>query len=166
MAAGERRRAPAREPVDPVDAEPRRGPDPDADPVEVVRAFLAALEALDVDAALELVSPDIVYQNVPLPPARGLAEFSKQMRFLERYCTGFEATLHRVAADDDGSVLTERTDVLERGALRAGFWVCGTFEVVDGRITVWRDRFDWATVVGSVLLAIPRAAVRSLSGSS
>jgi limonene-1,2-epoxide hydrolase len=44
--------------------------------------------------------------------------------------------------------------------------VCGTFEVVDGRITVWRDRFDWATVVGSVLLAIPRAAVRSLSRSS
>jgi limonene-1,2-epoxide hydrolase len=165
MAAGERRRAPAGEPVDPVDTDTRPGPDAGAEPVEVVRAFLAALEALDVDAALELVSPDIVYQNVPLPPARGLAEFSKQMRFLERYCTGFEATLHHIAADD-GSVLTERTDVLERGALRAGFWVCGTFEVVDGRITVWRDRFDWATVVGSVLLAIPRAAVRSLSGPS
>lgn len=59
-----------------------------ADPVAVVRAFLAALEDLDVDRALELVSDDIVYQNVPLPPARGLDEFGRQMRWLQRYCTG------------------------------------------------------------------------------
>jgi limonene-1,2-epoxide hydrolase len=128
------------------------------EPVEVVEAFLAALERLDVDAALELVSPDIVYQNVPLPPARGIGEFAKQMRFLERYCTGFEATLHHIA-DDDGTVLTERTDVLERGAFRAGFWVCGTFEVADGRISVWRDYFDWATVTWAVVTGAVRAAL-------
>jgi limonene-1,2-epoxide hydrolase len=132
------------------------------DPTGVVRAFLAALESLDVDAALALASPEIVYQNVPLPPARGIEQFGRQLRFLERYCTGFEAQLHSIAADG-GTVLTERTDVLERGTLRAAFWVCGTFEVEDGRITLWRDRFDWATVVGAVLAALPRAALRSLA---
>jgi limonene-1,2-epoxide hydrolase len=135
---------------------------PANDPTGVVRAFLAALEALDVDAALALASPDIVYQNVPLPPARGIDEFGKQMRILERWFTGFEAQLHSIAADG-GTVLTERTDVLERGTLRAAFWVCGTFEVEDGRITLWRDRFDWATVIGAVLAAVPRAALRSLA---
>ena len=129
------------------------------DPVGVVRTFLAALEDLDVDRVLELVSPDIVYQNVPLPPARGLDEFGKQMRWLQRYCTGFEARLHHIAADGD-SVLTERTDVIERGAYRPAFWVCGTFEVADGRITVWRDRFDWTTVTWAMLTALPRALLR------
>jgi len=136
--------------------------DPPTDPVEVARAFLAALEPLDVDAALELTSPEIVSQNVPLPPARGRAAFEQQIRFLERYCTGFEAEIHTIAADD-GTVLTERTDVLIRGELRAGFWVAGTFEVVDGRITVWRDRFDWVTVVAAVVAAVPKALLAALA---
>ena len=63
-------------------------------------------------------------------------------------------------------MLTERTDVLERGAFRAGFWVDGTFEVVDGRITVWRDRFDWVTVVVAVLAAVPRAILARVTGSA
>ena len=137
--------------------------DAPTDPVEVVRAFLAALERLDVDAALELTSDEIVYQNVPLPPARGRTAFEQQIRFLERYCTGFEAEIHHIAADGPNTVLTERTDVLIRGDLRAGFWVDGTFEVVAGRITVWRDRFDWATVVVAVLAAVPRALLASLA---
>jgi len=146
----------------PADAD---APGAAADPVAVVRAFLGALERLDIDGALELTSPDIVYQNVPLPPARGRDAFEQQIRFLERYCTGFEAEIHRIAADGTG-VLTERTDVLERGALRAGFWVDGTFEVVDGRITEWRDRFDWATVVVAVLAAVPRAILARLGGAT
>jgi limonene-1,2-epoxide hydrolase len=146
----------AADPAAPSDREPAD------DSIGVVRAFLAALEALDVDAALALASQDIVYQNVPLPPARGIDQFGKQLRFLERWCTGFEAQLHSIAADG-GTVLTERTDVLERGSLRAAFWVCGTFDVEDGRITLWRDRFDWATVIGAVVAAFPRAALHSLA---
>ena len=48
----------------------------------------------------------------------------------------------------DGTVLTERTD---RFLLKDGRWVelrvMGSFEVVDGQITAWRDYFDlgqWA----------------------
>jgi len=41
------------------------------DPLAVVKAFLSALGDLDIDRALTYTSPDIVYQNVPLPPARG-----------------------------------------------------------------------------------------------
>jgi limonene-1,2-epoxide hydrolase len=139
--------------------------DAPTDPVDVVRAFLAALERLDVDAALALTSDEIVYQNVPLPPARGRQAFEQQMRFLEKYCTGFEADIHRIAADGD-SVMTERTDALIRDDFRAAFWVDGTFEVVDGRITVWRDRFDWVTVIVAVVAAVPRALLRRLGGSN
>lgn len=131
-----------------------------ATPVEVVRGFLAALEELDVDRALTYVTPEVVYQNVPLPPARGIAAFEKQMRLLAKYGSGFEAEVHHIAADGP-IVLTERTDVLEAGSWRARFWVCGTFEVRDGRIVLWRDYFDWTTVIASSV----RGGVRALAGA-
>jgi limonene-1,2-epoxide hydrolase len=129
--------------------------------IEVVRAFLGALERRDADAVLDLSDPAIVYQNVPLPPARGLAAFEKQMRWFERYITGFEVHVHNIAADGP-TVLTERTDVIEFGKVRAAFWVCGTFEVADGRVTVWRDRFDYADVTVAFLRGVLRALVLTL----
>lgn len=131
-------------------------------PVEVVKAFLAALEDLDIDRALGLAAPDIVYQNVPLPPARGLRAFERQMRLMARYGTGFEARTHHIAADGP-IVLTERTDVLEAGDWRAAFWVCGTFEVRDGRIVLWRDYFDWTTVIASAVRGLPRAVAGAVN---
>src|SRR3954470_17442099 len=102
------------------------------DPAQVVREFLTALEALDVTRALTLVAPEIVYQNVPLPPARGLRAFEKQLRVMALSSTAVEARIHHMAADGP-VVLTELTDVLQAGGWRASFWVCGTFEVRDGR---------------------------------
>ncbi|MFD0854141.1 limonene-1,2-epoxide hydrolase family protein [Actinomadura adrarensis] len=115
---------------------------------EVVTAFLSALEDLDVDRALTYADPKIVYQNVPLPPARGIEAFERQMRTMARYGTGFEARVHRIA-ENGGTVLTERTDVLAVNSWRTEFWVCGTFEVHDGKITLWRDYFDWTTVIAA-----------------
>lgn len=44
-----------------------------ARPVDVVKAFLAAMEKLDYDTALSLVSDDCEYVNVPLSTVRGPA---------------------------------------------------------------------------------------------
>lgn len=41
------------------------------------------------------------------------------------------------------------------GPVRIPFLVCGTFELRDGRIVLWRDTFDWMTVVANTLLAGP-----------
>jgi limonene-1,2-epoxide hydrolase len=125
--------------------------------VQVVRDFLRALERLDIDAAVALLDDDVVYQNVPLPPARGRRAVEKQLRMMAKYGSGFEARIHSIAADG-AVVLTERTDVIEVGRLRADFWVCGTFEVRDGRIVLWRDYFDYA----NLLWAFVRGAVRAL----
>jgi limonene-1,2-epoxide hydrolase len=133
-----------------------------AAPTETVERFLAALEEFDVDKALGYVSTEIVYQNVPLPPARGLQAFEKQLRAMTKYGTGFEARTHHIAANGP-IVLTERTDVLEAGKWRAEFWVCGTFEVRDGRIVLWRDYFDWANVLASSARGGVRALVDTVS---
>ncbi|MEO3782708.1 limonene-1,2-epoxide hydrolase family protein [Actinocorallia sp. B10E7] len=133
--------------------------------VKVVRDFLAALENLDLDAAGELLAPGVLYQNVPLPSARGKAATLKTLRLMLRYGTGFEARIHEISADGD-TVLTVRTDALESGRWRAEFWVCGTFRVRDGKIALWRDYFDWTTLLVASLRGLagllrPRPAGRA-----
>ncbi|GLZ45786.1 limonene-1,2-epoxide hydrolase [Actinomycetospora sp. NBRC 106375] len=128
------------------------------DPATVVRAFLADLERLDLDAACARLDPAVVYENVSLPPARGIAATRRVLGMLTARATGFGAENHRVAADGP-VVLTERTDTIEVGRLRTSFWVCGTFEVHDGRITLWRDYFDWAAVTGALITGAGRALV-------
>ncbi|MFB4309186.1 limonene-1,2-epoxide hydrolase family protein [Actinomadura sp. GTD37] len=130
--------------------------------IQTVTDFLSALEDLDVDRALTYAAPGIVYQNVPLPPARGLPAVEKTLRAMTRYGTGFEARVHTIAANGP-AVLTERTDVLEYKAWRAEFWVCGAFEVHDDRITLWRDYFDWTTFLAASAKGLGRAALSALS---
>ncbi len=65
----------------------------------------------------------------------------KLFKGLQRPSFGFEVKIHRIAVNGP-VVLTERTDVLRLGPVRLQFWVCGVFEVKDGRITLWRDYFD------------------------
>lgn len=131
--------------------------------ITVVRDFLRALEDLDVDRAAALLDPDVRYQNVSLPAAHGADVVVKQLRMLPKFATGFEARLHSIAGSGS-TVLTERTDVLVRGSFAAEFWVCGVFEVRDGRITSWRDYFDWANFVASFGKGAVRAAVATVSG--
>ena len=114
--------------------------------IRVVKSFFEALQTLDVDRVLALTTPDIEYQNVPLPPDRGQERVGRTLRLFNRVVTEFEVRFHNIAESDGGVVLTERTDVLRGPMLDLEFWVAGTFEVRDGKIAVWRDRFDLATV--------------------
>jgi limonene-1,2-epoxide hydrolase len=46
--------------------------------------------------------------------------------------------------------------------VRLEFWVCGTFEVKNGKITLWRDYFDTATVGAQVAKNLPGLGVALL----
>ena len=122
--------------------------------VQVVRAFLDALVAGDPDAAQQYLHQDIVWHNVSLPKIRGLGSVMRVLRGMSRPGVGFDVRLHHIAGDGT-AVLTERTDVLIYKRLRSEFWVCGTFEMKDGKIAVWRDYFSsrdflWGTLKGIV----------------
>ena len=132
---------------------------PLTEPQAVVEAFLAALAASDLEAALDLVDDDLVYVNVGLPTIRGRQALARAFGALERPTIGFEAYLHAITAEGP-IVLTERTDVIAWGRFRAQFWVCGRFDVHDGKITLWRDAFDFVDILrgnvrGLLGLAIP-----------
>ena len=126
------------------------------EPARVAVAFLEALAAEDLDAALALVADDLLYTNVSLPSVRGKHALDQAFRpMLGRF--GFEVVNHHVAVDtaDPGVVITERTDALVLGPVHWQFWVYGRFEVRDGLITVWRDSFDW----GDVLVGLARGVL-------
>nr|WP_090344214.1 limonene-1,2-epoxide hydrolase family protein [Mycolicibacterium malmesburyense]CRL75543.1 limonene-1,2-epoxide hydrolase [Mycolicibacterium malmesburyense] len=112
----------------------------DVDNIRAVETFLYALQDEDFDTADGLLADNIEWQNVGYPTIRGRQRIIGLMRRGQgRF--GFEVKIHRIAADGT-SVLTERTDALVFGPVRLQFWVCGTFEVHAGRITLWRDYFD------------------------
>ena len=123
-----------------------------------VEVFLNALADEDFDTASAALADDLVYQNVGLPTIYGRDRAMKLFRRMQGRAR-FEVKIHRIAADG-AAVLTERTDALIFGPLRLQFWVCGVFEVHDGRISLWRDYFDFydmlkATGRGLAALALP-----------
>ena len=66
---------------------------------------------------------------------------------------------HHHAAADGAVVLTDRTDVLTYRRFRTRFWVCGTFEVRDGRIVLWDDHFSMTNFVGAGVLGLVRSVL-------
>ena len=130
---------------------PQPAPSPVRAPADVVVDFLDAWKRYDLDAALELVTEDLVYTNVSLPTVHGRDRLELLARpIIRKDRVGFTAYLHHVATDGD-VVLTDRTDELTFRRFAARFWVYGRFVVRDGQISVWRDAFDWLDVtIGNV----------------
>ncbi|OBK71346.1 limonene-1,2-epoxide hydrolase family protein [Mycobacterium sp. 1274761.0] len=114
-----------------------------------VETFLYAMADEDYDTVDSLMADDIEWQNVGYPTIRGRRRITKLFRSQPSWL-GFDVKFHRVATEGN-AVLTERTDALTFGPIRAQFWVCGVFEVHGGRITLWRDYFDvWDVLKGTV----------------
>lgn len=130
-------------------------------PEEVVTRFLRALEAQDHDTVAALLAPGLRYTNVSLPTITGGERVARIMKTGLRNGTGFAVQIHRIATNGD-IVMTERTDVIKAGPLEMGFWVCGTFRVEGGRITMWRDYFDWANFARGALRGVAGIALPGL----
>ncbi|MGD0525083.1 MAG: limonene-1,2-epoxide hydrolase family protein [Polyangiaceae bacterium] len=128
-------------------------------PIEVVQDFLHTLERKDLDRAASYLADDVVYQNVPLPADRGKPAVLRTLRAFQRFVTDFEVRMRHIA-ENDGVVLTERVDVLSGPLVYLDIWVCGTFEVRGGRITLWRDYFDLAVCSGKLLVGPIRKLLR------
>ena len=121
--------------------------------IEVVRSFLKALEAQDLDLVLSYVSDNVEFQVMPLPAVRGPKGLRRVIGPMLK-ASGVEARINKIAANGP-TVLTERTDAVLIGPVCIPFQVCGTFEVRDDRIVLWRDTFDWTSGLVNALIAGP-----------
>jgi limonene-1,2-epoxide hydrolase len=133
--------------------------DRDASDLAVVEEFFAAFKVNDLERALGLMADDVVYQNVPFPADRGKAAVTRTLQLFGRVLTGFDVQMRNIAARD-GVVLTERVDILTGPLVHFEIWVCGTFEIRDGKITLWRDYFDLASATLQLLTSPLRKLLR------
>ncbi|WP_199554952.1 limonene-1,2-epoxide hydrolase family protein [Sandaracinobacteroides hominis] len=112
---------------------------------ETICAFIDHLNRMQLDRAFDLLAEDVVYHNVAATPVVGHAALKSL--FDRVPFDALDLYIH-ASAESDGQVLNERTD---RFRLPGGQWVearvMGSFEVIDGKITAWRDYFQsggWA----------------------
>lgn len=115
-------------------------------PIETVKAFNVAIAIKDYDTALRYVADDCEYTNIPLMTVRGPAGIRSVLEpFFAPTIENVFVILREVAVGP--IVFLER---LDRHRLASG-WVelpvVGVYEVIDGRITVYRDYFDAATIL-------------------
>ena len=120
---------------------------------ETVDEFMRRFCAKDLDGACELVTDDVVYDNVPIGSNVGPDGIKAVAASLLRGIDSVEFVVHRCAAS--GSVvMNERTDRFVVGDRSWDVPVAGVFELDDdGRITLWRDFFDMG-VVNEMLTAL------------
>jgi limonene-1,2-epoxide hydrolase len=100
----------------------------------------------DYDTALGLLTDDVEYQNMPLPPVHGTAGVKDTLEMLLASAESSEWVVHREVASDN-LVMNERTDRFLVGGRWLELPVAGVFELRDGRIALWRDYFDLETIM-------------------
>ncbi len=110
---------------------------------DIITDFCAAWASRDIDALVEFFAEDAIYHNIPIdPPAEGRDAIRAT---IEGFMTAPESVsfaVHNQAETADGVVLNERTDTFQIGEASIALRVMGTFELVDGKISAWRDYFD------------------------
>ncbi|TFU05946.1 hypothetical protein EUV02_02690 [Polymorphobacter arshaanensis] len=116
-------------------------------PLETVKAFMKLMEPLDYDNAVKLIAANCEYTNMPMGTVTGPAGVRAVLEPFFAPTLENEFRVLREAAVGN-TVFLER---LDRHRLATG-WVelpvNGVYEVENGKITVWRDYFDLATIMG------------------
>jgi limonene-1,2-epoxide hydrolase len=111
-------------------------------PEQIVNEFIARIVSFQLDSALELVSDDVEYDNVPMGPVHGPQGIRDVLGPMMTGVDRAEWVVHRQVASGN-LVLNERTDRFGVGDAWMELPVAGVFEVDDtGKIALWRDYFD------------------------
>ena len=116
-------------------------------PLEVVKAFFAAMATLDYDKALSYVSDDCEYDNLPMPEAKVYGPAGIRAVLEPFFAPTIENEFIVLREAAQGTVVfMER---LDRHLLPNG-WVelpvTGVMEVHHGRITLWHEYFNLPTI--------------------
>lgn len=114
-------------------------------PAEIVSAFIAAIEAKDLDTAMAFLSDDVSYENVPMAPISGKPMVRAALDSFLASATQVEWVVSR-QMESGNAVANERLDRFQIGSGWLELPVAGFFEVnPDGLVTLWRDYFDMAS---------------------
>ena len=109
-------------------------------PGDLVRSFIAAWNANDIDRVIAHLHEDVIYHNMPVAPIRGRAAVKAYLDS-KGGIDWIDWKLLTIA-ESGNTVLTERVDDFGIGGASISLPVMGTFEVDGNLIRAWRDYFD------------------------
>lgn len=112
--------------------------------VQIIQNFINAWSRLDADELVSYFTEDGIYHNMPAAPVQ-------DRKNLTEFISGFLANWTKTSGEainivgNGDIVIAARLDRTEVGEIKIDLPCCGVFEMVDGKIKVWRDYFDMAT---------------------
>ena len=115
------------------------------DPGEYVTRFIENIEQSHFTAAMEMVSEDCEYDNVPITKVFGREAMIQILSDFLAAATKVEWLIHHQVSNGDmehGVVMNERVDRFRAGERWHELPVAGLFVIKQGRIVLWRDYFD------------------------
>ncbi len=115
------------------------------DPSEFVTQFIENIEHSRFTAAMDMVSDDCEYDNVPFNKVFGKDAIVSVLSEFLAASTRVEWLIHHQVSSGDmqhGVVMNERTDRFEIDDRWIELNIAGLFVVSEGKIALWRDYFD------------------------
>jgi len=114
----------------------------DISPAEaLVRAMFRSWETLDPDPILAFFTDDILFENIPMSPIRGVTEFRTLLTRVGKDTSNHAYEVRNIGVVGD-LVFAERIDRYQIGAHPIALPVLGVLKVEGGKISQWRDYFD------------------------
>lgn len=116
-----------------------------SDPSEFVTQFIENIEHSRFTAAMDMVSNDCEYDNVPFNKVFGKDAIVSVLSEFLAASTRVEWLIHHQVSSGDmlhGVVMNERTDRFEIDDRWIELNIAGLFVVSEGKIALWRDYFD------------------------
>lgn len=111
----------------------------------LVDGFLKCWADGDIAGALALCTDDVIWDNVPMKPIEGKADVQS---FLEKFARGMSNPHYDIkhVLEDGNVLLLEGVENYEKNGRKVSVPYMASFEFQDGKIVLWRDYFDLATV--------------------
>jgi len=113
---------------------------------KVVNDMFAAWTRLDIDGIMSYFAEDAVWDNVPMPTAKGKQAIRQMIEGFMKDMSGFGLKILK-SLHEGNTVFDARVDTISmKSGKRAEVPVAGMFELDGaGKIKLWRDYFDLGT---------------------
>jgi len=113
---------------------------------KVVNDMFAAWTRLDIDGIMSYFAEDAVWDNVPMPTAKGKQAIRQMIEGFMKDMNGFGVKILK-SLHEGNTVFDARVDTISmKSGKLAEVPVAGMFELDGaGKIKLWRDYFDLGT---------------------
>ena len=118
----------------------------DATPQAAAHEMVKAWEALDLDRIMRAFSDEPVLQSMMSEPIKGQATIREHLAALLKSATKLELKIKNEAVVGN-TVFLERVDEFDISGHHGVTPVVGVMEIEKGKVKVWREYYDQATLL-------------------